>query len=322
MPKTERFIPKLEVDGGKGTAQTNLKPLKITIVRASRRTEGTELPYLAADDSSPPGDDVKVYLQIWECDSFEASRHGKKGSEGKRSSNEFLVEIPGYIKQAESGGATYEFRVLAAPTLATGDSVGWFTLKLKDSQGQPYGGEAGFIVPIVGEAEDQVDLGVTLEKSAGTRTHENQEWTYAGCLHVTNLTHIIGAMLAEGGLTLNFWADINTKEMREDRAKWSAAGHEPPRMKKGDDGKEHKHAKGRTTGKFIDVIINDAEFDVQLQEFAERFHSLMLNDAGDLLLGCTPFFKGESQISSAVADICQKVHQDFLKGQGDPPKLK
>src|SRR5204863_3153563 len=102
---------------------------------------------------------------------FEASRHGANKSEGARSSNEFLVEIPGYIKQAESGGATYEFRVLAAPTLATGDTVGWLTLKLKDSQGQPYGGERGFIVPIVGEAEDEVDLGVTLEAAAGTRTH-------------------------------------------------------------------------------------------------------------------------------------------------------
>jgi hypothetical protein len=314
MPNTERFIAKLEVDGG----STNLKPLKITIMRASRRTEGTELPYLSADDTSPPGADTKVWLQIWECDSFEGARQ----SAGAKSTNDFLVEIPGYIKQAESGGATYEFRVLEAPTLATGDTVGWLTLKLKDSHDQPYGGEAGFIVPIVGEAEDDLDLGVTLETSAGTKTHENQKWTKASCLHLSNLTHVIGAMLAEGGLTLCFWADINDKDMRADRADWTSGGQQPPRVEKGDDGKEHKVAKGDRTGKYIADIINDAEFEVQAAAFAKRFHSLRLNAAGDLVLGCTPFFNGESQISSAVADICQKVHQDFLKGRGDPPKLK
>jgi hypothetical protein len=314
MPNTERFIPKLEVDGPSGTTKTNLKPLKITITRASRRTDGTELPYISADDTTPPGDDTKVWLQIWECDSFEGSR---QQSGGAHSTNQFLVEIPGFIKQTESGGATYEFKVLEAPTLAGGDSVGWFILKVKDSHDQPYGGDAGFIVPIVGEAEDEVDLGVTLETSAGTRTHASQKWAHASCLHVSNLTHVIGAMLAEGGLTLAFWADINDADMRADRASWSSNGRTPPLMEDG-----HKSARGDRSNKFIADIINDAEFEVQAGIFATRFHSLRLNAAGDLVLGCTAFCEGEAQISSAVTAICQKVHSDFLRGQGDPPKLR
>lgn len=312
MPNKERFIPKLEIDGGKGAALTNLKNLKITIQRASRKTEGTELPYVPASDTGPPADDCKVYLQLWEADTFEKKVTG----EAANSSNEFLVEIPGFIKQTGSGAATYDFLVGGAPTLATGDTVGWLTLTLKDVNGKPYG-ESGFVVPIVGEAEDDLDLGVTIEETAGTKAHESKVWTHASLLHVCNLTHIIGAMLAEGGLTLNFWADMNTTEARADRAEWMKT--RSPDMKDGD-GK--KLAKGDSSGKYIADIINDAEFEVQGKEFANRFHSLSLNAAGDLILGSTPFWTGHDQIVSAIQTIRDKVHADFLKGKGEAPRLR
>jgi hypothetical protein len=307
---TELFFAHLEVSDG--TARTTLKPLQIKLEKGSRKNEtAKKIPY-TMKDKDPPSE-AKVWLQVWDVQTYEGDAQHKaevkkKKKAGGTPTNALLVELPGYIQQTARD--KFEFRVLGAPTMGSGDSLGWLTLLLQDPTGQPWkNGDKDLVVPILGDSDDEIDLGCVFETSAGTKSHES-EWK-SNPYHLVNLTHALLAMQEEGGLTVGMWADLNSKEARQDRADWWDNGH--PALP------SDSHSSGPIgdlSNRYIADIINDAEFEGAGANFARRYHSIgLVKD--ELTLTATPF-KSESDIFSTVQTICDKVEEQFLKPLGKP----
>lgn len=321
------------------SSKTTLKPFKVLIQPAPARdaAKTTRLaftPSAGPPEAPTPGppDQPNVFLQIWEIDTFEKAKHGRgkrpkadgggDEEEKPKDTNDFLIEIPGFIQQ--TGRRQFELRVhpAAPPTLGSGKALGWFTLELKDATGRPWKDAEGrdLVVPIVGEGEDEVDLACVLNDAGGKKEHES-EWKGGPIVHAANLTHIIGSQLEEGGLTIGFWADLLSKKEKEDlaaaRREIAKAGSKAAReelMR----GKYHDLYTG------LDSANNNDTFASAGEEYERRFHSVGTKD-GQLAIACMPF-KATGDITGGVKATCEKVDADFVKkfklAKQDPPKVK
>jgi hypothetical protein len=308
---TELFWAHLEVSGS--TARTTLKPLQIKLEKGSgKNKDAKKIPYTMQDKAVPS--EAKVWLQVWDIQTYEGdAKHRaevlKKKKKNETPTNSLLVELPGYIQQTDRN--KFEFRVLGAPTFGSGDALGWLTLLLQNRDGKPWKkGEKDLVVPFIGDSDDEIDLGCSLETSAGTKSH-GSEWK-TNPYHVVNLTHILLAMQEEDGLTMGLYADLNSPDALKDRANWWKNGHPPL----GPD-PHNSGPVGEITNRYIGDIINDDEFPGAGENFARRFHSVGLDPKGELTLGSTPF-KGEGDIFSTVQKVCDKVEEEFLKPLGKP----
>jgi hypothetical protein len=152
-------------------------------------------------------------------------------------------------------------------------------LALRDGRGQPIlsGGREPRI-PIVSEGQDdEVDLVCGLYPSPGNDAPP----TGATPFFFTNLTHIIGAQLREGGLLLGFHVYLPNATTNDDKSF--------PRF--GEFAAQRTHCLGLRGD---DIVVGTTEF-----------------------TGAA----GEKMVLDAMQRIRQAVHRDFLGGQGEVPKI-
>lgn len=274
MP-TANFVCKLSLlsRGGSGTIVTNLKPFQIEVLRGAVGP-GT-LPY-AATGEGPPGA-PNVWFQLWTLGENEP-RHwtGAPNVRPHPAPNELSVEIPGYLQETAQG---FEFRAMGAPHKGTGQQLGWISLSLIDANGKPRMQEGREPrIPIVSAGQDdEVDVVCALLPSAGTATVPKNSPVFS----FTNLTHIIGSQLREGGLLLGFHVSIPGATSADDLA---FPGF-------GEMGAQRSHALGLRNGELV----------VASSEFTEP--------------------QREAQILDTMAKVRDKVHREFLHGQGEVPKI-
>lgn len=329
MP-TDKFVASLHVV--RGRIATTLAPFELEVHKATgRNADITPLPYCGPDDPAPGA--ANVWLQIWEIDTFESgSSHRSHPAGEPADENDFLVEIPGFLKQVGSGhGAKLELRVLAAPTFGSGDPLGHFTLKLKKPDGTPWQSDDGKdpVIPILGEGEDEVDLGCVLADAAGKREQQSK-WKGGTLCHAINMTHILGSMEHEGGLTCAFHVVLNTEDQVN-------ALHEFQRSLRGKSKAEKKEAmanappapRGGTSPEHPKALYsdhkgvnNDEVFPHQGERFARAYHSAGLKD-GELVNVSTPYSSGFGEIVSKIATIRQKTMEGLLKPSlAETPKVR
>jgi hypothetical protein len=275
----------------------NLAPLKVEVDRAASTSSNAVGPIEYAAASDPVPAKPNVWLQVWHVGDFERQHMNADEGSGaaagwdvvekymrpEKPSDDLLIEIPGCVKETQPG--LFEFRVIGDTKQPFGDPLGWITLDLKDGAGnawQPGGKPAN--VKIYSNADDELDLVCTLLTKPGNKTAPEG----LPFFHCTNLTHAIGSMLKEGGLTCGFHVKI--------------PGAKPA------DGS----ASAGTDGSFWKFG----------EWMARAFHSIGLASNGTDLTINTTEFSSPDDITKAAATICQKVQQDFLKGKGDPPKIK
>ncbi len=275
MP-TAKFIATLELADGAGHSAviTNLKPFKVAVQKAASSPDG-DLPFHSGEPATEPD----VWLQIWSMGENEPKKwRGPPSLKPPAGKNELCCEIPGYL--AEVSGA-YEFRALAAPKPGSGNPLGWMKLRMNDGSGKPWQKDGKDLhAQITADGvEDEVDVACTLQKAAGGSTAPAK----APIFSFTNLNHVIGSQLKEGGLTLGFYVDCP---------------HADPRKPN-----------------------SDFNFRAYGEWGARRAHALGIKN-GELYIGASGFQKDEQDIIDAMKLVVQKVHAEFLEGAGDPPKVK
>ena len=271
-----KFIASLDLadPAGKTAVITNLKPFRVLVQKAANSPDG-ELPCHEAGDVPAAPD---VWLQIWSMGANEAAKwRGPPALKPTGGQNQLCTEIPGAICATADG---YEFRALGAPAPGSGNPLGWMKLKLADPAGKPWlnNGKEYHAQITADGVEDEVDVACTLQKAAGGTAAP----TKAHVFTFTNLNHVIGSQLKEGGLTLGF----------------------------------HVHCPHSTTGSNP-----DNSFRMYGQWGARRAHALGVKD-GELTIGSSGFEFGEQNIIDAMTQVIDKVHKEFLLGQGAKPKVK
>ncbi len=273
-----KFIATLDLAdaAGKSAILTNLKPFKVLVQKAAASPD-PDLPFHAAADTPSAPD---VWLQIWSMGENEPKKwKGPPQLKPKDGKNELCCEIPGFIAEAAGG---HEFRALGAPKAGSGNALGWMKLRLADPSGKPWQKDGkDFHAQITADGvEDEVDVACTLQPAAGNSTAPGKS---AHVFTFTNMNHVIGSQLKEGGLTLGFFVDC-------------------------------PHANPAKPN-------SDFNFRMYGEWGGRRAQSLGLKN-GEIYIGATGFQKDEGDIVDAMAAIRDKVHKEFLDGQGEKPKIK
>lgn len=268
MPSDAFLVQLAPVDAGNpwpGEVHNNLRPLTLRILKAGHRQPDACLAYVPAERKHPRSEELLR---------FTLFRSDKPTEPGVA-----MVELDGFLHQRTLGADDFDLKITGPVTFTPGAAAGFMTLRFKDAEdGGDWPAGAGLRVPLVGPPQSLVHLVPWLRPVGGSSNPDFAKVYHHPCL---NMTHIISAMLAEGGLTLAV----------------------------------HVHSKNA----------DDAGFPGFGRIFAEKFHSLALDRSrdqyGELLNASTPFER-HTDISKACKEITDRVHQDFLHGQGPQPKIK
>jgi hypothetical protein len=259
---------------GRGAIVTNLKPFAVDVQKAVSSPEGP-LPYVAQGQPAPSS--ANVWLQLWSIGENEPKKwRGHHVLKPKAAPNQLCFEAPGYLQETASG---FEFRLLGSISKGAGNQLGWIWLAIKDGGGNPLlkDGRPPRAPLVCDGAEDEVDVACALLPAAGNTTCP----AHAHVFSFTNLTHVIGSQLREGGLLAGFCAHFNPPKDAND-ASFPTFG---------------EWAARRTHS----LALRDGELVVGATKFAGA--------------------RGETMIVDGMAQLRAKVHAEFLGGQGEPPKI-
>ena len=152
---------------------TNLTPIKIKVQRTSRRRrQYPKLQYLPKSTNQWP-QAAKCYLQVWELDRWRIRRRRDREYDAgaARSTNDFLIEIPGFIQYLGSNSFRFVAEKAIRPTPAANrrsivlmiDTIDKNTVTTKKVP-----------IPVLGELENCFEIGVVCETSVNQRRYTNR----------------------------------------------------------------------------------------------------------------------------------------------------
>jgi hypothetical protein len=257
-----------------GAIQTNLKPFRIDVQKAASSPKGP-LPY-ATQSESPPST-PNVWFQLWYLGQNEAKNwHGWPDMKPPPADNQLCFEAPGYIQETQQG---YEFRLLGDIKKGSGNQLGWIWLAIHDARGNPIqkDGREPRMPLVAAGADDEMDVVCTLQSAAGNTSCPTTAHTFS----FTNLTHVIGSQLREGGLITCFNVFLPDSKNENDKAMPAYGRFAARRM----------HALGLKDG---ELCIGSIPFTAP---------------------------KDEALILEGLTQLRDKVKQDFFGGTGEAPKV-
>ena len=180
---TSNFIISLALESGTALSenssrpqQSGLTPLKIRIQAARRGSRSAQqCHFIPESESSWPASE-RCYIQIWELDQWSSGRGrgSEEDSSAQSTSNELLAELGGFIKEV----ARNDFRFISddsgIPHTPENQRTQRIILVLQRLEnGRMAATNRRIEIPVLGEREIKIELGIVYQDSTGHREYAN-----------------------------------------------------------------------------------------------------------------------------------------------------
>lgn len=316
---------------------SNFTPLKIRIqpCRASE-TQSQTCKYIPEAETDYP-EEARCFIQIWELDQWSRGRgpstRRRSGTEqdtaAQESQNEFLAEFGGFIKQVT--GNRYRFVTdgtgITIPSASDDRGTGKLILRIDKLQDNTITGTPlEEKVPIQGEVETRLEIGVAYQDSAGQRSYTDE---YSRPVyHMWNMSKIIEDQLQAGGLRVLFYVsynrEIDDRTLRyytsQDSAappartlrQWQSSQTPPPSLP------------FNPSGRLLSKIKNDRNFPDASTGMSREWHTLYVNGAGEIGVGrfmITGWSTSSRPIKSNISTLIDQVYRQHMDSTGEKPKV-
>lgn len=163
-------------DNASRPSQSNLTPLIIRIQEARRRSSSAQsCHYIPESEHSWPATE-KCYMQIWELNQWSEGRGRgtEEDSSAQSTHNELLAELGGFIKQTGRNRFRFISDGSGIPQAQQNPRIQKIMLILQRLQNGRLVEEAERIeIPVTGESEIKLELGIVYQNSAGQSEYED-----------------------------------------------------------------------------------------------------------------------------------------------------